>query len=51
MAVLAAINLWDTRVGGIVDSDGRIIFEYDPRYITDGASISPVHLPLRAGTF
>lgn len=51
MTVLAAVNLWGTRVGGIVDADGRIIFEYDKRYITDGASISPIHLPLRAGRF
>lgn len=51
MRVLAEVKLWDLRVGGIVDVDGRIIFEYDAQYIRAGGSISPVYLPLRSGPF
>lgn len=51
MAIVAAVNLWGKRVGAIVDSDGRILFEYDPQYISGGSSISPLRLPLRSGTF
>lgn len=51
MAVLAAVKLWGVQVGAIVDSDGRIIFEYDQRYIGSGSSISPLRLPLRSGAF
>lgn len=51
MATLAAIRLWDAAVGAIVDDAGRIIFEYEPSYIRDAGSISPLYLPLRPGTF
>lgn len=51
MAVLAEVRLWDQVVGGILDADGRIIFEYDPKFISGGASISPLRLPLRPGRF
>lgn len=49
--ILAAVRLWDVDVGGIVDLDGRIIFEYDPVFAGSGGSISPIHLPLRSGLF
>jgi len=49
--ILAAVKLWDIDVGGIVDLDGRIIFEYDPLFVGSGGSISPLHLPLRSGQF
>ncbi len=51
MAVLAAVKLWGVRVGAIVDTVGRIIFEYDTLYIRREGSISPLRLPLRTGPF
>lgn len=51
MRVLARVKLWDVDVGGIVDQDGRIIFEYEPGYLGQGGSISPLYLPLRTGPF
>ena len=51
MVTLAAVKLWDAKVGAIADSNGRIIFEYDPAYLDSRGSISPLYLPLRTGPF
>ena len=44
---------WDGRIVGrlALEADGLCAFEYDRQYLSDGISISPFELPLRAGTF
>ncbi|WP_305151223.1 HipA N-terminal domain-containing protein [uncultured Dubosiella sp.] len=42
----------ERKVGTLAQgSDHRIAFEYDPDWIRDGFSISPLSLPLRPGVF
>lgn len=40
------------RVGKLaISNDHRFVFEYDPQWIKEGFSISPIHLPLESGLF
>ncbi len=49
---LLRVCLDDITVGRLAMApDGRCVFEYDPRWIESGFSISPFYLPLRAGAF
>ncbi|TVQ64820.1 MAG: type II toxin-antitoxin system HipA family toxin [Balneolaceae bacterium] len=41
-----------SRVGTLaISNHSRYLFEYDPQWLRDGFSISPVHLPLESGLF
>ena len=44
---------WDKRMVGriAIEADGLCAFEYDSQFLSDGVSISPFELPLKAGTF
>ena len=37
------------RVGRLAQLNRRILFEYDPAFLTSGIEISPFELPLKAG--
>ena len=47
-----AVTLRGQRVGTLAQTrDGLAAFEYDPAWLTNGFSISPISLPLRPGVF
>ena len=35
----------------LTPDDKRLVFEYDPRWLAEGFSISPLELPLKPGLF
>lgn len=42
----------DKRVGKMAQTNNQLcVFEYDPEWLKEGFSISPLHLPLEAGLF
>lgn len=46
------VHIEEKRVGKLaLSSNLRCLFEYDPEWLKDGFSISPIHLPLEAGLF
>ena len=47
-----AVSLRGRRVGTLAQTaDGLSAFEYDPSWLAEGFSISPISLPLRPGVF
>lgn len=49
----ALVTLYDTPIASVAwDGERRLgFFEYDTDFLRSGIEISPIHLPLRAGTF
>lgn len=46
------VQIEEKRVGRMALSNNRLcLFEYDPEWLKEGFSISPIHLPLEAGLF
>lgn len=49
--VTAEVRLWGRSVGALAEIDGRISFEFEPTFISDGWPISPLVLPVGAGIY
>lgn len=49
--VTAEVRLWDRSVGALAEVDGRISFEFDPGFISNGWPISPLVLPTGPGVY
>lgn len=48
----AIVSMWGNQIGQVVEfTNGRINFTYDKNYRAGGVSISPIHLPVRPGSF
>lgn len=48
---LVEVSLWGTKVGVLAEQNNRVLFQYQPDYLHDGVSISPLHLPLTSQPF
>ena len=48
----AYINIWGERVGAVAwDEEQQLAtFEYDPAFIAEGWNLSPIHMPIAAGS-
>lgn len=52
MAIKANVHLWGHLVGHVLEyTNGRIGFNYSPKYLENGRELSPRNLPLISGTF
>ena len=49
--LICEVQLWEQRVGALVEEAGQVIFEYAPEFLDSGLEISPFELPLRPGVF
>jgi len=53
MSTTAAVRLWGKVIGAVFqpDDSGTAIFEYEPAFVGSGIEVSPIEMPLQAGTF
>jgi serine/threonine-protein kinase HipA len=50
LTTVAAVNLWDRRIGAVSIDDGQnaAVFQYEPAFTGSGVQVSPIVMPLRA---